>query len=142
LLLKLLLVLVAAGVCVNISVGGFWRLSFFRQTHVPLERNIAHYARALAAEIGSPPDTAKARALADRYALRIRFSGPQGVWESAPGPVIPANSGPGKGLRETEGEPGVRMGWAHHSFFVQVPAGGTVTGQAPGGVTPGGMGDI
>jgi len=141
-MLKLLLVLVAAGVCVNISVGGFWRLSFFRQTHAPLERNIAHYARALAAEIGSPPDTAKARALADRYALRIRYAGPEGVWESAPGPAIPADSGEGKGLRETEGEPGVRMGWAHHSFFVQVPAGGTVAGQAPGGKAPGGIGDI
>lgn len=123
LMLKLLLVLVAAGVCVNISVGGFWRLSFFRQTHTPLERNIAHYARSLAAEIGSPPDTAKARALANRYALRIRYAGPDGAWESAPGPVIPEDSGEGRNVREVKGEPGVRLGWFHHSFFVQVPAG-------------------
>src|SRR4051812_11523952 len=104
---KLLLVLAAAGVFVNVCVGGFWRLSFFRQAHTPLERNIAHYARGLAAEIGSPPDTAKARALADRYALRIRYAGPEGSWESAPGPAFPADweegkTGESKNVREVD----------------------------------------
>jgi len=128
---KLLLVLVAAGLCVNVSVGGFWRLSFFRQAHTPLERNIAHYARTLAAEVGSPPDTAKARALANRYSLRIRYAGPDGTWESAPGPGIPKDSGEGRNVRAVDGEPGVRLGWFRHSFFVQTPA-GVATGATTG----------
>lgn len=132
---KLLLVLAAAGLFVNVSVGGFWRLSFFRQAHVPLERNIAHYARSLAAEIGSPPDTAKARALADRYALRIHYAGPAGTWESAPGPAMPKETGEGRNVREVEGEPGVRLGWFRHRFFVQTPAGGVAGASAPGGGT-------
>ena len=71
---KMLLVLVVAGVLVNICVGGFFRLSFFH-SHQAVERNAVHYAHALAAEIGSPPDTAKARELASKYSLRIRYEG-------------------------------------------------------------------
>jgi signal transduction histidine kinase len=130
-MLKLLLVLAAVGIFVNMAVGGFWRMSFFRQAQAPLARNVAHYARSLAAEIGSPPDTAKARALAGRYGLRIRYEGPAGTWESGPGiPRVPEG---GQGLRAAEGEPGVRMGWAQHRFLVQVPAADApADGAAPG----------
>jgi signal transduction histidine kinase len=122
---KLLLVLIIAGLFVNICVGGFWRMSFFSQAREPLARNVSHYARSLASEIGSPPDTAKAQALAARNSLRIRYEGPGGSWESAPvaaegAPVPPDLEA---GLREVAGEPGVRMGWARHRFLVQVPAG-------------------
>jgi signal transduction histidine kinase len=120
---KLLLVLLAAGLFVNMCVGGFWRLSFIKGAHAPLERNVAHYAEGLAAEIGSPPDTAKARALAQRYSLRIRYEGPAGTWESAPGPAFPSAQGRGEGFRAVEGEGGARTGWAKHRFFVQVPSG-------------------
>lgn len=126
---KLLLVLVAAGLFVNLCVGGFWRLSFLRGVHAPLERNVAHYVRGLAAEIGSPPDTAKARALAGRYALRIRYDGPAGSWESAPGPAFPAaadtarRTGPAGRIREVAGEPGILAGWHRHRYYVQAPSG-------------------
>lgn len=123
---KLLLVLIVAGLFVNICVGGFWRMSFFSQAREPLARNVSHYARSLAAEIGSPPDTAKARALAARNSLRIRYEGPAGGWESAPAgatatPDLPQDLE--KGLRAVDGEPGVRMGWARHRFLIQVPSG-------------------
>jgi signal transduction histidine kinase len=119
---RLLLVLIVAGIFVNICVGGFWRMSFFSQAREPLARNVSHYARSLAAEIGTPPDTAKAQAIAARNSLRIRYEGPGGAWESAPvGTPIPPDLA--DGLREVEGEPGVRMGWARHRFLVQVPAG-------------------
>lgn len=125
---KLLLVLIAAGLFVNVSVGGFWHTVFNRQAHIPLSRNVAHYARGLADEIGSPPDTAKARALASRYSLRIRYEGPRGAWESGSGPALPAASEWADKLKEVDGEPGVRLGWARGRFFVQVPAAGADAG--------------
>jgi signal transduction histidine kinase len=129
---KLLLVLAAAGLFVNMCVGGFWRMSFFGQARAPLARNVSHYARSLAAEIGTPPDTAKAQALAARYALRIRYEGPGGTWESGPVGDSPVPANPAQNLREVEGEPGIRMGWVKHRFLVEVPAAGPTTGQSAG----------
>jgi signal transduction histidine kinase len=120
---KMLLILVLAGVAVNMCVGGFWRLSIFRQSHDALERNVVHYASMLAAEIGAPVDTAKARALAEKYVLRIRYQGPDGSWESGPGPEFPEKRGRGMGNHQVPGEPGVRTGWGNHRLFVQLPHG-------------------
>ena len=46
---------------------------------------IANYIDTLAAEIGTPPDVAKARALTQRLPLRIRIDGPVVNWSSHPG---------------------------------------------------------
>lgn len=127
-MLKLLLVLVLAGVLVNMCVGGFFRLSFFH-THEAMERNAVHYAHALAAEIGSPPDTAKARMLASRYSLNIRYLGPDASWESGPGPDLPQGGGHGTFRHEMapmpgEGaEAGAKTAWRHGRYFVQVNQG-------------------
>src|SRR6185295_5346775 len=85
LLLKLLLVLAVAGCIVNLLVGGFFRLVFGRESHALLERNVIRYAEYLAHDIGAPPDTGKARALAREGGLAIRLESPQGIWESHPG---------------------------------------------------------
>ena len=49
---KILLILILAGVAVNMCVGGFWRMSFFRHSHAALERNVAQLRRLLASEVG------------------------------------------------------------------------------------------
>jgi signal transduction histidine kinase len=81
---KLFLVLLATGCLVEFTVGGFYRLLFSHGAHEAIERNVAHYAHYLAEEIGSPPDTAKARLIANQYSLRIRYQGPEGNWDSRP----------------------------------------------------------
>ena len=43
---------------------------------------VGNYAELLAAEIGTPPDVARAQALADRLPLRIRIQGPVVNWSS------------------------------------------------------------
>ncbi len=45
---------------------------------------VADYLDRLAADIGSPPDPARAQALADRLPIRIRIDGPSVVWHSDP----------------------------------------------------------
>jgi signal transduction histidine kinase len=46
---------------------------------------VNHYADLLAAEIGTPPDRARAQALTERLPLRIRIEGPTLNWDSQPG---------------------------------------------------------
>jgi signal transduction histidine kinase len=48
---------------------------------------IADYVDRLAAEIGTPPDVAKAEAIARRLPLRIRIEGPVVNWSSRPGEI-------------------------------------------------------
>jgi len=45
---------------------------------------LADYLDRLAAELGSPPDPARAQALVHRLPLTIRIDGPQVQWDSAP----------------------------------------------------------
>jgi signal transduction histidine kinase len=55
---------------------------------------ITNYGDLLVAEIGSPPDIERARAIAQRLPLRIRIEGPGGTWDSADEPHPPATPPP------------------------------------------------
>ena len=56
---------------------------------------LADYIDHLAADIGSPPDLARAQALVQRLPLSIRIDGPQLQWDSHPGQYPPhADRGP------------------------------------------------
>lgn len=88
LLLKLLLVLLGTAACMYCAVGGFFRHHFSGHARVAKERHVGKYALLLAREIGSPPDTARARALADSLFLRVFYDGPGGPWQSHPGPRV------------------------------------------------------
>lgn len=124
---KLLLVLLATGLFVNFTVGGFYRLMFSQQAHAALESNVAHYAHLLAAEIGTPPDTAKARALGTAYGLRIRYTGPgvDGAWDSRPGEGMDPTASWNQGSEtRMEGRDAATLGWKHGRFFVSVQEGG------------------
>jgi signal transduction histidine kinase len=58
---------------------------------------IDDYADRLAAEIGTPPDVARAQALARRLPLRIRIDGPLVHWSSHPGDWRDARHGAHRG---------------------------------------------
>jgi signal transduction histidine kinase len=118
---KLLLVLLAAAVLVNVCVGGFFRMAFSHRAHEAMRQNLSRYAGYLARDIGSPPDTARARALAREHSLAVRYEGPGGAWATDPGledlaegrrhfPVGPLDGG----------EDGDRMGWNHGRYYVQI----------------------
>ena len=67
---------------------------------------VANYADLLAAEIGTPPDVVRARALADRLPLRIRIEGPTVNWDSQPRETTdtPRRVGPRDGFDRDDGE--------------------------------------
>jgi len=55
---------------------------------------VADYLDRLAADIGSPPDVARAQALVQRLPLSIRIDGPQRQWDSHPTDAARASHGP------------------------------------------------
>lgn len=80
--LALLFMLLAGALSVTFVLGMRTALgSGWRQVVQPL---VADYVDRLAAEIGSPPDPARAQALAERLPLAIRISGPRVQWASSP----------------------------------------------------------
>ena len=77
-----LFVLLAAGVVVTFVVGMQSAFRFGWQDYArPL---VADYVDTLTAQIGTPPDVARAKALIDRLPLRIRIEGPIVNWSSHP----------------------------------------------------------
>ena len=123
LFLKLLLVLLAAAVLVNVCVGGFFRMAFSHRAHEAMRQNLSRYAEYLARDLGSPPDTARARALAREHSLAVRYEGPGGAWATDPGleglgegrRLFPVGHGDG-----SEAGDGDRMGWNRGRYFVQI----------------------
>ncbi len=78
-----LFVLLAFAVTVTFLVGTQAALRGGWQDYArPL---VIHYTDLLVAEIGTPPDLARAQALAQRLPLRIRIDGPVVNWDSQPG---------------------------------------------------------
>ena len=82
-----LFVVLAVMVSVTFLVGQNMVLhGGYREYLHPLVMN---YGDMLVAEIGSPPDIERARALTRRLPLRIRIEGPGGTWDSADEPHPP-----------------------------------------------------
>ena len=77
-----LFLLLALGMVVTFVVGMQSALRFGWQDYArPL---IADYVDTLTAQIGTPPDVARAKALTERLPLRIRIEGPAVNWSSHP----------------------------------------------------------
>jgi len=77
-----LFVLLAIGMAVTFVIGMQAAFRYGWQDYArPL---VADYVDALAAQIGTPPDVARAKALTDRLPLRIRIEGPVVNWSSHP----------------------------------------------------------
>ena len=77
-----LFVLLALGMVVTFLVGMQSALHFGWQDYArPL---VADYVDSLTAQIGTPPDVARAKALTERLPLRIRIEGPVVNWSSNP----------------------------------------------------------
>lgn len=84
--LKLLAVMVVAVVLIDVAVITAFRLAFELPEEPPpsprgYARIITNY---LADEIGSPPDTLKARKYAEKLGINIRLETPDFVWQSSP----------------------------------------------------------
>lgn len=81
--LKLLLVIIIAGICINLAVGSFfYYLTKGYMQNMPFKKNWVQYMGYLVREIGEPPDIVRARALADTLSIAIAFETDDGTWQS------------------------------------------------------------
>ena len=81
--LKLLLVIIIAGIFINLAVGSFfYYLTKGYMQNMPFKKNWVQYMGYLVREIGEPPDIVRARALADTLSIAIAFETADGTWLS------------------------------------------------------------
>lgn len=78
---KLVAVMLVTAVSLLLMVAGFVELVITPNV-ITSRRLVAEYARALAA---SSPDFERAKQLAAHLDLQVRYEGPEGTWETAPG---------------------------------------------------------
>ena len=80
LFLKIILLFLAAHITIG-AVGFMVHRYFGVPFHRPsMNKRMEHYSRYLAAEIGSPPDTLKARSLCNAYHIRLRTASDSLHW--------------------------------------------------------------
>ncbi len=81
--LKLLLVIIIAGICINLVVGSFfYYLTKGYMQNMPFKKNWVQYMGYLVNEIGDPPSMASARSLADQLSITIGFEDDDGTWQT------------------------------------------------------------
>lgn len=80
---KVLALVLATAVIATISIGVYFQYALRDTYNGFLKEQIGSYIRMVADDIGTPPDTATARRMAERYPIDIRVEGPGFVWSNA-----------------------------------------------------------
>ncbi|MDH3883176.1 MAG: HAMP domain-containing histidine kinase [Desulfobacterales bacterium] len=79
---KLLVVIILAGICVNLVVGGFF-IHLRNQFVGPFHKNVVQYLNYLIADMGNPPNLDRAREIARQSFLEIRYESPDLRWATS-----------------------------------------------------------
>ncbi|MBC8182606.1 HAMP domain-containing histidine kinase [candidate division KSB1 bacterium] len=116
--MKLLFVLVVTGFFVVLLVGLLFKIFFDSSVHKLLEKNIINYADYIIQDIGVPPDTLRAKQIANEFAIEIRYESPGFVWTTSPD--SPTIDEVGKQRRHQTHSP---RWWAHENFVITNPDG-------------------
>jgi signal transduction histidine kinase len=78
----LLLILLLALAVIHVFIGGVFCLLSRPRTEKIIQSNLRYYAEQLVREIGVPPDTVKARRLAETFQLAIRYDSADWTWSN------------------------------------------------------------
>ncbi len=79
---KLLAVIILAGICINLVVGGFfWH--YRNSAGGPFHKNAVQYLNYLIADMGNPPSLERAREIARQSLLEIRYESPDLNWSTS-----------------------------------------------------------
>jgi signal transduction histidine kinase len=112
---KLLTVIILAGICINLVVGGFfWH--YRNLAGGPFHRNVVQYLNYLIADMGNPPSPERAREIARQSLLEIRYESPGLSWSTSddlPG----AFKGRFSAWRQ---EPNIRLGKYRDRYVIEV----------------------
>jgi signal transduction histidine kinase len=113
---KLLVVIIVAGICVNLVVVGFFWLHRSGAGR-PLHRNIFQYLSYIIADLGDPPSLERAKQVAGPNSLLIYYEGPDLSWSTA-GDFSDVHN---VSWREWSDNPRIRVGGYRRRHFVEVP---------------------
>lgn len=86
---KLFLVLLCTGFLVFMIIGIFLRTQMNQRVQTTIRKNMDNYIHYLVQDIGNPPDTLRARALAKNYDFQILYFGDKLNWASGKFPETP-----------------------------------------------------
>jgi signal transduction histidine kinase len=114
--IKLLVVIIVTGICVNLVVVGFFWLHRSGAGR-PLHRNILQYLSYIIADLGDPPSLARAKQVAEPTSLIIYYEGPNLSWATA-GNFLDVHK---VRWREWSNNPQIRVGVYHGRHFVEIP---------------------
>lgn len=82
--LKLLLVIVITGVCINLLVGGFFMYFYMdSMKNAPFRKNVVRYLEYLINDFGPSPDFQKAKEISQKLTIEIRYEGPYKKWATS-----------------------------------------------------------
>lgn len=79
---KLLIVILLAGLAVNLVVGGFFWMHRAAAGRL-LHKNVLQYLNYIISDLGTPPNLERARKVAEQASLRIYFEGGNQRWATA-----------------------------------------------------------
>ncbi|MDX1707262.1 MAG: HAMP domain-containing sensor histidine kinase [Desulfobacterales bacterium] len=79
---KLLVVIILAGICINLVVGGFF-MHLRNQFIGPFHKNVTQYLNYLINDIGNPPALDRARKIARDASLEVRYESPHLRWTTS-----------------------------------------------------------
>jgi signal transduction histidine kinase len=108
---KLFITMIIAGLAVNLLVGAFFRYFFMPRNRATLINNIKVYTDYIVKDIGIPPDTKRAAAIAARTGFMISVSGEGLTWSSTDISTVPER------LHEIHRLPDGNIGWERGRFL-------------------------
>jgi signal transduction histidine kinase len=116
---KLLVTILVAGTAITLTVlVGFALIRFHSLSH--LDRNLLLYAEYLTRDLGDPPDFDRAKEIARRTGLAIRFDHPNRTWQTA---KVPESMQLDRARVRRHGK-GVYTGHHRGHFFIRLNHGG------------------
>lgn len=82
--LKLLLVIIITGICINLLVGGFF-MYIYRSSAIntPLRKNMVQYVNYLINDLGFPPNLQRAQEISQQLSIEIRYESPDLSWSTS-----------------------------------------------------------
>jgi signal transduction histidine kinase len=80
--LKLLAVLILAGICINIVAGIFFNHALKYSSQSPFQKYLNQYANSIINDLGTPPELGKAKKVARRSAIEIRYESRDINWST------------------------------------------------------------
>lgn len=80
---KLLIVIIITGFLINLMIGIFFHFTYKSLARSPFQKNLIQYVNYLIDDLGTPPDVERARQIAKRALLEIRYESPDVTWATS-----------------------------------------------------------